>query len=108
MDIQYFTKLITDFQKQGIKNFKFSNNEQIILVISGLRGLRQYSTAIELYEKYESDLKNDELYPAALTNIVEVCNDFNETELLIKYTRQLKAIYPDHPYVIEISKHHSI
>ena len=99
---------MNDFQDQGVANYKFTNYDDIVLVISGLRGLHQYSTAIKLYQKYETILQSLDVFPVALSNIIEVCNDSKNIPLLIKYTKELKKIYPDHPYVIEISKFHSI
>lgn len=108
MEVNDYIKKMNDFQAQGIAKYKFTNPEDIILIISGLRGLRQFQNAIDLYQKYEQTLQQQDVFPVALTNIIEVCNDFNNIPLLIKYTKELKAIYPDHPYVIEISKSHSI
>lgn len=108
MDVNALIKKMNDFQSQGIDNYKFTDYDDIVLIISGLRGLHQYPKAIELYQKYESILQTLDVFPVALTNIIEVCNDSKNIPLLIKYTKELKAIYPDHPYVIEISKFHSI
>ncbi len=108
MDVNALIKKMNDFQSQGIDKYKFANKEDIVLVISGLRGLHKFELAIELYQKYEMDLQDPDIYPVALTNIIEVCNDSKTIPLLIKYTKELKAIYPDHPYVIEISKFHTI
>lgn len=108
MDINAFIKKMDDFQKQGIDNYKFANSEDIVLIISGLRGLHQFDKAIELYQKYENILQHPDISPVALTNILQVCNDCKNIPLLIKYTKELKAIYPDHPFVIEVSKFHEI
>lgn len=108
MDIKDSIKKMNDFQVQGIAKYKFTNPADIVLIISGLRGLGQFQNAIDLYQKYEQTLQLQDVFPVALTNIIEVCTDFKNLPLLIKYTKELKAIYPDHPYVIEISKYHSI
>ncbi len=108
MDVKAFIKKMDDFQKQGIANYKFANTEDIVLIISGLRGLRQYDTAIELYKKYENLLRDSDIYPVALINILEVCNEQKNIPLLIEYARELKAIYPDFPLVLEIAKYHSL
>jgi hypothetical protein len=108
MDIQAYIKKMNDFQSQGLNKYQFQNEEDIVLIISGLRGLRQFETAIQLYQKYEVQLKQSYIFPVALSNIIEVCNDSKNTDLLVKHTKELKSIYPDHPYVIEISIFHSI
>lgn len=108
MDIQAYIQKMKDFQSQGLNNYQFQNEEDIVLVISGLRGLQQYDTAVQLYQKYEQELNHSDILPVALTNIIEVCNESKKTDLLVKYTKELKNIYPDHPYVVEISKFHSI
>lgn len=97
-----------DFQSQGLNNYQFKNNEDIVLIISGLRGLQKYDAAVQLYQKYEKQLSHPDILPVALTNIIEVCNDSKKTDLLVKYTKELKSIHPDHPYVIELSKFYSI
>ena len=108
MDVKALIKKMNDFQSQGIDKYEFTNNEDIVLVISGLRGLHKFKLALELYQKYEINLQDPDIYPVALTNIIEVCNDSKNIPLLIKYTKELKAIHPDHPYVIEIAKFHTI
>lgn len=108
MDIKAYIKKMEDFQKQGVANYKFATTEDIVLIIAGLRGLQQYDTAIELYQKYEDTLKSDDIYPVALTNIIEVCNEHKNIPLLIQYTRELREIYPDHTHVIEIAKYHAL
>lgn len=108
MDVNALIKKMNDFQSQGSANYKFTDYNDIVIIIGGLRGLHQYSEAIELYQKYEPILQTLDVFPVALSNIIEVCNDSKRIPLLIKYTKELKAIYPDHPYVLEISKLHSI
>ncbi|MES2728282.1 MAG: hypothetical protein V4643_14330 [Bacteroidota bacterium] len=108
MDIPVYIQKMNDFQSQGVNNYQFQNEEDIVLIISGLRGLRQHNTAIQLYQKYEQQLKQSKILPVALTNIIEVCNESKNTILLVQYTKELKNIYPDHPYVVELSKFHSL
>jgi len=108
MDVNAMIKILNDFQSQGIDKYKFTNKEDIVLVVSGLRGLHKYKLAIELYQKYEIELQDPDIYSVALTNIIEVCNDSKTIPLLIKYTKELKAIHPDHPHVIEIAKFQKI
>lgn len=108
MNPQELNDKMDDFLSQGIHNYQFESEEDIVMIISGLRGLRQYNTAIELYQKYEATLNASDISPVALTNIIQVCNDSKNIPLLIQYTKELKATHPDHPFVIEISKYHSI
>lgn len=108
MDIQEYNNKMIAFQSQGLNNYQFKNEEDIVLIISGLHGLREYDTAVQLYQKYEQQLNQSEILPVALTNIIKVCDDSKKIDLLVKYAKELKDIYPDHPYVIEISKTHSI
>ena len=106
--MQYLLKWHRLNRKRWHGHSEIANEEDIVLVISGLRGLQQHDTAVQLYQKYEQELTQSNILPVALTNIIEVCNESKKTDLLVKYTKELKNIYPDHPYVVEISKFHSI
>ncbi|WP_162926933.1 hypothetical protein [Flavobacterium psychrotrophum] len=108
MDINYYLQKIEDYQSEGIDSYRFNNIEDINLIISGLRGLQKHSEAEALFFKYEADLKSSEYWPVFLSVILQVFNESGNTKALITYTRELKKIYPDHPYVIEISKYHTI
>ena len=108
MDATRQIKIINDFIAQGVDNYTFENPEDMILTISGLRGAHQFQLAIDLYQKHELVLQHPDFSLVALTNIIEVCNDFNNIPLLIKYAKELKAIAPDHPFVITLSKSYSI
>jgi len=103
-DIDGILKMMDDFRKQGIDNYPFDNTDDIPVVISGLRGARQYQLALDLYKKYETTLQASDMYIVALSNIIQVCNDCGNTPLLIEYAKQLKALADDHPFVIELSK----
>ena len=84
MNVDALIKLMKDFQSLGIEKYRFTSKEDIVLVISGLRGLHQFPAAIELYQKYEDDLKDPDIYPVALTNIIEVCNDSKKHSFINK------------------------
>lgn len=103
-----FQNRINDFLIQGIDRYEFLNTADIIKIISALRKLGRFEEAIELYQKYETDLQDTDVYSVALSNIIMVCNECNNVILLIKYAKQLKAIYPDHPFVLNASKHQNI
>lgn len=103
-----FQNRFNDFLIQGIDRYEFLNTADIIKTIPALRGLGRFEEAIELYQKYETDLQDTDVYSVALSNIIIVCNECNNITLLIKYAQQLKAIYPDHPFVLNVAKHHNI
>ena len=106
MDPNAINKKIESYLNLGIDKFQIDDEQEIVLMISGLRALKEFNKATALYQKYESLLQKADIYPVALTNILQVCNDCGDTALLIKYAKELKAIYPDHPFVIKISKDH--
>ena len=108
MDIDFINQKIESYLSQGIDKFHIDNGETIVLMISGLRALREFNSAIALYQKYDALLRNPDIYPVALTNILQVCNDCGNTKLLIRYAKELKAIEPNHPFVIKISKDHPL
>ncbi|MCF8317280.1 MAG: hypothetical protein K9I02_00915 [Haliscomenobacter sp.] len=108
MDVARQIKIINDIIAQGVDNYIFENPEDIILTISGLRGGHQFQLAIDLYQKHETVLLHPDFSLVALTNIIEVCNDFQNIPLLTKYAKVLKVIAPDHPFVITLSKTHPI
>lgn len=108
MDVTRQVKIMNDFIAQGVNNYTFNNPEDMILTISGLRGAQRFQLAIDLYQKHESVLQHPDFSLVALTNIIEVCNDLKNITLLIKYAKELKSIAPDHPFIITLSKTHSI
>ncbi len=107
-DVEGILKMMDDFLKQGIDNYSFENTDDIPVVISGLRGVRQYQLALDLYKKYEAVLKASDMYIVGLSNIIQVCNDCGNTPLLIEYTKQLKVLADDHPFVIEVAKKYDL
>lgn len=107
-DVNEILKMMDDFLKQGIDNYTFENTDDIPVVISGLRGARQYQLALDLYKKYETTLQASDMYIVGLSNIIQVCNDCGNTPLLIEYAKQLKVIADDHPFVIELEKKYTL
>ena len=108
MDISAFQKKIDDFLAQGIDTYEFESIEDIVLMIPALRGLELHDEAIELFQKHEPALRDSDVYPNALVNILHVYNDRNNVPHLIECARELKAIYSDHPFVLEIEKRHTL
>ncbi|MDY8136911.1 hypothetical protein [Aquimarina sp. 2201CG5-10] len=108
MDINRIIQNLKSYLSEGVDNYRFTNIDEIIHMISALGGAREYDEAIQLYQNKENDLKNSELYEAALTNIIKVCDEMGNKDLMIEYAKELKKTLPDHPYVLEISKNHTL
>jgi len=108
MDTAAFLKRYEKFKSEGLGKYVFPSNEDIILTISALRGEHEYALAIELYEKYEAQMKSDDLYEGALLQVIYVCMDTKDIERLKKYAGELRAIDPNIPTLKDVHRRFGI
>lgn len=100
-----FFKHLFQKQKNDIDSYQYKGAEDIILTCSVLRGYNRHDDAINLYEKHENEIENSDYEIVGLTTIIKICQESFDTPKMLKYANKLKNLAPDHPWIIELSKH---
>lgn len=103
-----FFKKIFRRTRDEIDNYQYKDVEDIILTCSALRGYRRHSDAIRLYERFDNEIMESDYEINGLTTILKICQENFDTPRMIRYAKRLRILAPDHPWVIELSKYHSI
>lgn len=103
-----FLKKIFKRTDDEIDNYQFKNIEDIILKCSALRECRRHSDAIRLFERFDNEIMESDYAINSLTTILKICQESFDTPRMIRYAKRLRDLAPDHPWVIELKKYHSI
>jgi hypothetical protein len=103
-----FFKKIFRGTADEIDNYQFKNVEDIILKCTVLSSCRRHLDAIRLYEKFENEIRESDYEINSLTTILKICQENFDTPGMIHYAKRLRLIAPDHPWIKELKKYHSI